>query len=605
MNWRQLQTILWLRWRLSQNQFTRGGKLNAVMSVLLLVLGLVAVLGGLAGGILIGFNFLASASPLTLLLVWDAIVGVFLFFWMMGIVVEIQRSETIDLSKLLHLPVALRQIFLINYLASHFTLSFILMVPAMLGLTVGLAFASGPAMLLLALLTVGFLFMVTAWTYCLRGWLVALMVNKRRRRAIIVGISMAAILLGQLPNLLFNSAILRGPQQGNPRNMQREKHTETEMTKPEEIFKNDSNSKPDRKENRTILQKKSEPKAVSDAVLRAHRYLPLLWISYGSMTLRQGDIWPAVWGSCGALVVGTLGFLRAYQLTTRFYQGNETGQRIRAKPLDRSRPGRRSLVELELPGLPQEVTALATAFIQSMLRAPEVKMALMTPLIMLAIFGSMQFSRTSGSVPGSAKPFVLTGIVAFSFFGMIQLMSNLFGFDRDGFRALVLLPVRREYILFAKNLCLMPVGLGIGVVFLAVLKFVLSPSPLALLAGMLQLGTAFLVFSLVGNYVSIVAPYRIAAGSLKPTKTSTKTTFLIFVLHLLFPVALIPVSVPPALEFLFARFGWLPGVPINFLASVVLLGISAFLYRLSLTGLGALLQKREKEILNTVTQEIE
>jgi hypothetical protein len=103
-----------------------------------------------------------------------------------------------------------------------------------------------------------------------------------------------------------------------------------------------------------------------------------------------------------------------------------------------------------------------------MLRAPEVKMALLTPLIMLGVFGSMQFSRNSGGIPGSAKPFVLTGVVAISFFGMIQLMSNLFGFDRDGFRALVLLPVRRDYILFAKNLCLMPVTLGIGLVFLAV-----------------------------------------------------------------------------------------------------------------------------------------
>ncbi len=59
-------------------------------------------------------------------------------------------------------------------------------------------------MLLLLPLVFGFFFMVTAWTYCLRGWLAALMVNKRRRRAIIVGVTMAFMLLAQLPNLLIN-----------------------------------------------------------------------------------------------------------------------------------------------------------------------------------------------------------------------------------------------------------------------------------------------------------------------------------------------------------------------------------------------------------------
>src|SRR5260221_10635470 len=129
---------------------------------------------------------------------------------MIGIVTEIQRSETIDLGRLLHLPVSLNEIFLINYFASHFTLSIVLALPAMLGLAVGLAFGKGPEMLLLLPLALSFIFMITAWTYCLRGWLVSLMVNQRRRRAIIVGITTGFILLGQLPNLYFNVMRDRG-----------------------------------------------------------------------------------------------------------------------------------------------------------------------------------------------------------------------------------------------------------------------------------------------------------------------------------------------------------------------------------------------------------
>ena len=51
-------------------------------------------------------------------------------------------------------------------------------------------------------LVVGSIFMVTAWTYCLRGWLVALMSNPRRRRAVIAAMTFIAVMMGQLPNLL-------------------------------------------------------------------------------------------------------------------------------------------------------------------------------------------------------------------------------------------------------------------------------------------------------------------------------------------------------------------------------------------------------------------
>ena len=55
----------------------------------------------------------------------------------------------------------------------------------------------------------GFIFAVTAWTYCLRGWLAALMVNKRRRRAVLVWITIAFVLVAQTPNFIFNSRYFR------------------------------------------------------------------------------------------------------------------------------------------------------------------------------------------------------------------------------------------------------------------------------------------------------------------------------------------------------------------------------------------------------------
>lgn len=342
-----------------------------------------------------------------------------------------------------------------------------------------------------------------------------------------------------------------------------------------------------------------------EPIVNAHAYVPPGWVAYGAMGLKQGNAWPAVLGTVGAFFLGSLGLLRAFQLTNRFYQGKQSGGAAKPKPVVKADPKKRGLSELELPRIPEEASAMAAAFLRSCLRAPEVKMALLTPFILLVVFGSMQLSRRSGNMPEAAKPFLATGVVAFSLFGLVQMMSNVFGFDRDGFRALVLSPVRRQHILLAKNLCFLPLVAGVGLIFLVILKFVSSLSIWTMLAGALQLGAAFLGFSLVGNFVSIIAPYRIAAGSLKPTKTDTKTTLLIFVLHLLFPTALLPVCVPPGLEALFTSLGWLPGVPINFLASVVLLAVMVGLYRLSLNGLGALLERREKDILQKVTHEVE
>ena len=55
MNWEQLKTILWLRWRLMCNQWRRGGGLGAVVAVLVssgaFVLAAVCFISGLAGGI--------------------------------------------------------------------------------------------------------------------------------------------------------------------------------------------------------------------------------------------------------------------------------------------------------------------------------------------------------------------------------------------------------------------------------------------------------------------------------------------------------------------------------------------------------------------------
>src|SRR4030042_3987501 len=266
MNWSQLRTIIWLRWRLTRNQWSRGGKLNAVLTIIIAVIGLALSFAGGISGLLAGTFVLSKASPPVMLIVWDLIFGVFLFMWLAGIVSEIQRSEIIAISRLLHLPISLRNVFIIHYLASHLNFSIILFLPGMLGLSLGLILGGRGFMVLMFPLALGVVFMITAWSYCLRGWLVTLMMNKRRRRTIIAGVTFAFILLSQLPYILGNL--------GDVHERHKPKTTGSVQTEQQS---------PDQSRNRDKL-------VLPNAVLLAHKAVPFLWVGNGAMSLATGNI---------------------------------------------------------------------------------------------------------------------------------------------------------------------------------------------------------------------------------------------------------------------------------------------------------------------------
>lgn len=577
-----LRTIIWLRWRLTRNQWSRGGRLNAILAMIIIAGGfLIGFLGAIAG-VLVGFFPLAEVSPMVLLGIWDAVVVVFLFFWVIGLVSEIQRSESIDISKMLHLPISLNDIFLVNYLASHLTLSIILFLPAMLGLSLGLLLGGNLYMILMFPLVLGFIFMITAWTYCLRGWLVTLMMNKRRRRAIIAGITFVFILIFQLPNLLGN--IL------HDHNRHKSRTAETVQSDQQKETPSDDS---DKLRHRRL-------------VLIAHNYVPLLWVSNGARSLAMGSPWPAVLGAAGGFLIGGLGLRRAYRSTVRFYQG----QSVHAKKKEKQKKEKVIKIPKEhpvrqLPGVSVETSALASVFFRSIKRAPEIKMMLATNLLILLACGGAVLFRRSAGISDTAKPFIATAAVAVTFFGMTQLMFNLFGTDRSGFRMLVLLPVPRQRVLLGKNLACLPIVLAMGLIVLLVVKFVGRVPIVIVLAAVLQLMAAFLLLSMAGNLSSVLTPYRIAPGSMKATKTKTITTVMIILSHMLFPLVMLPVFFVPALGMLLFKFCRLPAGLINILLSAALLGLIILFYRMTLTPLGDLLQQREKKILEVVTQEVE
>ena len=580
MNWNQFQAILWLRWRLSWNRFIRAGNLNVVISVMVLSALLMGGLAAAVAGLALGMVALARQSAQVLLLVWDGIVLGFLMFWLAGLMAEIQRAESIDLPKLMHLPVTLQQVFVFNYLASHFTPAILLIVPGMLGLSVGLVLGGNWRMAFLIPLVVAFVFMISAWTYCLRGWLSALMVNKRRRRAVVVWITLGFVLIFQLPGLIVNSTL-----------------TYKRHSRSGEATSVSTN---------TAKAPRSQDSALPENFVAGHLVVPFGWPGYSAMSLQQRSALPALAATVLSCLLGSLGLVRSYRTTIRFYQGCDEGAVARRTSQGTAvKPTGVPLLERRLPWLRDDTSALALALFRSLLRAPELKMSLIMPIVAGAAFSTAAFSRTRHTVPPQLSAFVAPAAALLSAFSFAPIMANVFGLDRGGFRGLVLLPTRRDHILLAKNLAFLPMVTVVGLVVLVLATFVVRASLDVFITGLADILMVFLLFSLTCNLISILTPYRLAVGTLQAKKPKPVVFLAVALTMLGMPLVLWPVAIPSVLQVTSPFIGIPTWMPINVIAALVLLCGVAWVYWALLPAQGRLLQHREQRILAEVTEEVE
>jgi ABC-2 type transport system permease protein len=289
------------------------------------------------------------------------------------------------------------------------------------------------------------------------------------------------------------------------------------------------------------------------------------------------------------------------------YQGQSSNRRGRpvaaaavAQPAAAQKTGTR-LIESRLPGLSEPVSAVALSGLRSLMRSPEAKMMLLTPLIMIPIFGSMLWSGRA-NIPEMVRPLVAFGGMLFVLLGMVQMMTNQFGFDRDGFRVFVLSPASRRDILLGKNLAFAPMAMAIAAIVLVVVQ-ILCPMRIDHLLTMVpQYLSMFLVFCILSNLVSIYAPAHVAAGSLRPANPKLTTILLqTVVIGIMLPLTQAVILMPLGVEFLLRFFGWGRGVPIYLILSIVECALVVFMYYLSLAWQGQLLQGREQRILECVT----
>jgi len=575
MNWEHLRTFLWLQSRITANKSKRAGSLSSALHTVIVVLAVIVGIASFAGSLAAGLGLLRDESPTVLLYVWDGLIAVFMFVWLMTLSIDLQRSELLPLEKFLHYPVSISGLFLINYAASILSehVAMCLFIPAMFGLAVGIVLGKGAGMLLLFPLLISFLLMVTAVTYQFRGWLAVSMMNKRHRRTVITAVTVATMLIFQLPWL---SSRMFGSRRG---------------TSPG-IFK---------------IQQLSELAPVVNMVV------PLGWLPYGAMASSEGRLLPPLLGILGMTFIGAVSLRRSYRTTMRLYTGNYGSGRTRAvpkltpaavsenSPVSVSAPRARSLVDWEIPWISEQAATVTLSTLRSLLRAPEAKMVLLSPVILTFVFGAPMM-RFSANPSEYTRPLVASGALLMILLSVGGLAMNQFAYDRSGFRNYVLAPSSRKDILLGKNLALAPVTFALSAMVLTLLQWFVPMRIDHLLGLLCQAVTMYLLFSMFSNFVAILNPTAIAAGSMRPAVRPTFKTLIVgFFTLFLFPMAVAPAMIPLGLEFALHWFGRYTSVPVFLLLSILeVIGV-AWLYFEVLKTQGRLLQSRELKILEVVT----
>ena len=657
MSARRLKAIFLLRWQLSRNAFRRAGAFSAAIYIILRILFLLGLVGGTIGAFFLGKSDLLAANPDRILWLLSGAISAFLFFWLIGLLAELQRSDSLDHRRMAHLPISLKEMFLFNYVVSHWTPSCLLFLPISAGFVAGTMLRFGGRMALIFGLLVLMILAVSSWTYALRGWLTKLMLNERRKRSLIVWMTGGIILITQVPNLLFNNSFFGFRAIAETERIERRltrdiESAERRLNSAKETAKNAENSLSDEqpqlalpqseawrqrnlrrhqerlREARERLRKTFEAyqtslqeNAPGDWRLQPETALsifqsafPPLWTtSAATLIIRneRGQYKRAFWIALGLAGFCYLALIRAFRAVQSEFQMPSPRSKLRSgrKETSPKNEGKTKLaknwLERNLPGISNSTSAVAWGTLRCLTRMPEAKMALLTPILLLVVFGSLYFDDLAASKSDAFVRFLPSSILFLSFMGSLPFFTNAFGFDRSGFCALVLSPVPRSEILLGKNLALLPPFLLLTALPLLGIQLLARPPVLYTFSAFLQALTLCLLLTLLGNLLSIRAPYRSKPGSLQPVKTKSGASALMNTLFpLLFILLLIPITLPLLVEelsrwILLFPFHW------NITFSALSLLAVALVYRQSLHSMGILLASREQEILRIVTEQVD
>jgi len=574
------QVLLWLRFTILRHTLTGGKALSLALMILVGLFAFILAAGAGVGLFVLAMN-LKSSEVSAVLLVSDISVLVFLFFWSWALLMELQRSEVIDFRKMLFLPVSLRMVFLLNYGVALFTPALLLFALPALGIILGLTVSFGPRMLAALPVAGMFYLMLGAWTYYVRGALAAIMENKRRRRLVVVVLTFTFILAGQLPNLIGGMV-----------------RSDSRIAKSIERAASKTVEKSVREGGGTSVNLSATGRAL-------HAAIPLAWLPYGIFAVAERRFVTAAGCFGGMGLLTALGLGLGFRSTRRYYTGASTSTKAPPVKSIAARSERPPLITRTLPVVDDDTSAMTMACFLSYLRLPNVYMLLLMPFVMGFVFLVM-FMRRGPIAPASPAPeWILPLVTVWPFFNLGILIFNVFGTDRAGFRALVLLPTERHKYLLAKHLALFPLAAGMSILFVVLASLILHIGARTLLIAFLQVIETYLLFCTAGNFMSVYFPYRMSWEGMRGHGKLSQANLMGFLIIPVTGILLLPSLFCFYLDPLLAAFGYASALPAGLLASIAMLAITAIIYKFSLRRAGALLLKREQRVLDRLVRDRE
>src|SRR5262249_32820098 len=115
----------------------------------------------------------------------------------------------------------------------------------------------------------------------------------------------------------------------------------------------------------------------------------------------------------------------------------------------------------------------------------------------------------------------------------------------------------------------------------------------------------YLLYCLAANALSMLAPMYVPSSSFQPARPRGIVLVLQLLFMFLWPIALTPILLPLGIEWALTELGWLHGVPLDLLLSLLVCAGIICLYGLILRWEGDWLQAREQRILQLVTTRAE
>ena len=202
----------------------------------------------------------------------------------------------------------------------------------------------------------------------------------------------------------------------------------------------------------------------------------------------------------------------------------------------------------------------------------------------------LQLAPFAESFAPYAEGLLAAAGVLYIFMLLSSFICNLFAYEGDGMRTLILSPLERRTILVAKNVGITFVAF-IFVTVLAVIDQIIfrDLSTAALVFAALCFVIFAFMFALVGNSLSMRLPKRMEFG--RRMKVSGLTGWL------LIPIAL-TMATPPLLS---AVAGWMTrSLAVKYATLMMFAGAAAALYGLLIKRQGRALARRELDILEAV-----